>query len=151
MRYVLIDRFLELEQGKHARAVKCVTRGEPFAADFETYPSPLVLEALLQAGGVLARASDGGGRMTVLGKVTRAEFPGAARPGDRIELAVEAVQLRPDGTMCEGVATVGDKVVGRAEFMIVFLPPELTPPADAEIVRRRRLLMESLRVPLEQA
>lgn len=105
MRYVLIDRFLGLEPGKRARAVKCITRGERDLEAFERFPAPLVLEALLQTGGVLARAGTGFSRMSVLGKVDRAEFPGAARPGDRMVLDVEVTLSRPEGTLCEGVAT----------------------------------------------
>ena len=35
MRYVLVDRFLELEAGSRALAVKCVTLGEEFLQDGE--------------------------------------------------------------------------------------------------------------------
>ena len=61
-----------------------------------------MLEALLQTGGVLARASGGADRASVLGKVNRAEFPSEAHAGDRILLDVDAVQEREDGTICEG-------------------------------------------------
>ena len=149
MRYVLIDRFLELERGERARAVKCVTRGEPFVGD--AYPSALVLEALLQTGGVLARSGSGFKTMSVLGKVERAAFPAEAHPGDRIQLDVRAVRTRPEGTVCEGVATVDGKVVGEAEFMIVFLPEELTPPQDPGVTAVRRNLMRALAIPLEES
>lgn len=149
MRYVLIDRFLELERGERARAVKCVTRGESFVGD--TYPSALVLEALLQTGGVLARSGSGFKAMSVLGKVERAAFPAEARPGDRIQLDVRATMTRPEGTLCEGVATVDGKVVGEAEFLIVFLPAELTPPPDPDVTEHRRNLMQALAIPLEES
>jgi 3-hydroxyacyl-[acyl-carrier-protein] dehydratase len=151
MRYVLVDRFLELEQGKRARAVKCVTRGEPFVAGLDAYPPTLVLEALLQAGGALARSGAPKGARTVLGKVERAEFPAAARAGDRIVLDVETVLSRPEGTLCTGVATVDGNVVGKAEFMIVFLPEGLGPPEAPEIRERRRLLARALGLPAEGA
>jgi len=153
MRYVLIDRFLELDPGRRARAVKCVTLGEPFLRGLEVFPSPLVLEAMLQTGGVLARAATGFTRMSVLGKVESAEFPSHARPGDRIELDVKVALSRPEGTMCEGVATVGGagggvpRVVGRASFLIVYVPEEMAPPADAAREEQRRRLMRALRVP----
>ncbi|MHC4818319.1 MAG: hotdog family protein [Planctomycetota bacterium] len=149
MRYVLIDRFLELERGERARAVKCVTRGEPVVGD--AYPSALVLEALLQTGGVLARSGAGSESMSVLGKVDRAVFPAEAHPGDRIQLDVRATRSRPEGTVCEGVATVDGKVVGEASFLIVFLPAELAPPPDPEIAEYRRNLMQALAIPLEES
>ena len=147
MRYVLIDRFLELEKGKRARAVKCVTKGEPFVAELGSYPPTLVLEALLQTGGVLARLGAGSGMRSVLGKVDRAEFPAEAYPGDRIELHVAATLSRPEGTLCEGVATVDGRVVGKAEFMIVFLPEGMAPPETPELREHRRLLAQALGIP----
>jgi 3-hydroxyacyl-[acyl-carrier-protein] dehydratase len=149
MRYVLIDRFLELERGERARAVKCVTRGEGFVGD--AYPGALVLEALLQTGGVLARSGSGFKAMSVLGKVERAVFPAEAHPGDRIQLDVTVTMSRPEGTLCEGVATVDGKVVGEAEFLIVFLPEELTPPPDPVVDEHRRNLMRALAIPLEES
>lgn len=152
MRYVLIDRFLELNRGVSARAVKCVTKGEPFLRELPAYPPSLVLEALLQTGGVLARTGAPEGTMSVLGKVNRAEFPERAQAGDRIVLDVKAVQVREDGTMCEGVARVGDTIVGEAEFMIVFLPADMAPPPDPERLRHRRTLMRALALPsMEEA
>ncbi|MEM8883797.1 MAG: 3-hydroxyacyl-[acyl-carrier-protein] dehydratase FabZ [Planctomycetota bacterium] len=146
MRYVLVDRFLELSAGERARAVKCVTRGEPFLRDLPFFPSPLVLEALLQTGGALTRVSAGGAAMSVLGKVNRASFPGRARPGDRIDLEVTVALSRPEGTLCEGTATVDGTTIARAEFMIVLLPPELTPEPDPARDEQRRLLADALGV-----
>ncbi len=150
MRYVLIDKLLEFRKGDFARAVKCVTRGEP-VLDGDRYPAPLVLEALLQTGGTLARISLGPERRTVLGKVTKASFPAFAYAGDVIDLEVELVQSRPDGTMCSGTASVGDTVVGRAEFMIVILPPEMSPPLSPEIDAWRRNLARALGIPVTES
>ena len=151
MRYILIDRFLELEAGKRARAVKCVTRGEPFVDELGVFPQALVLEALLQTGGELARSGAFGQARSVLGKVDRAEFPGEARPGDRLELEVKAILSRPVGTRCEGVATVDGRVIGKAEFMIVFVPPESAPPLDPAQIEQRRLLQRALAIPGEES
>jgi len=148
MRYVLVDRFLELDAGNRARAVKCVTRGEAFVDDLPHYPPALVLESLLQTGGVLTRAGAGEHAMSVLGKVNRATFPERAYPGDRIDLEVTIALSRPEGTLCEGVATVDGREVGRAEFMIVLLPPELTPEPDAERDAHRRRLVSALGIDL---
>lgn len=143
MRYILIDRFLALDLGRLARAVKCVTLGEPFLAELSEYPSTLVLEGLLQTGGMLARASTGFKRMSVLGSVSKAEFPDRARPGDRITFEVRVAHAREEGTLCEGLATVDDRVVGRAEFMIVYVPIEMTPPMDPAVYQQRKELMRA--------
>jgi len=150
MRYVLVDRFLELAPGERARAVKCVTRGERFLRDQPFYPPTLVLEALLQTGGALTRAGAGAGTMSVLGKVNRAAFPGRARAGDRIELDVRVLLSRPEGTLCEGTAAVDGETIAKAEFMIVLLPPELTPPPDPGREARRRELASALGLPVAE-
>lgn len=147
MRYVLVDRFLELEGGKRAKAVKCVTRGEGFLGESGCYPSTLVLEAILQAGGTVARLVAAPGTRTMLGKVERARFPAEARAGDRILIEVDAVLSRPDGTMCRGMATVDGKMVGEADFMIIYLPLAMTPKESAAAREQRRLLWQSLGIP----
>jgi len=149
MRYVLVDRFLELARGERARAVKCVTLGEPFLRELDGYPPALLLESLLQTGGVLARSSAPDGARTVLGKVESAEFFGRVEPGDRVELAVDVILSRPEGTLCRGVASVEGRAVARAEFMIVNLPPELAPPRDPELERYAKLLGRALNIPAE--
>jgi 3-hydroxyacyl-[acyl-carrier-protein] dehydratase len=147
MRYVLVDRFLELEGGRRAKAVKCVTRGEGFLGEGEAYPPTLVLEAILQSGGTIARLVAAPGTRTMLGKVERATFPAEARPGDRIVIEVDAILSRPEGTMCRGAARVDGKVVAEAEFMMVFLPAALTPKESPEAREQRRMLWASLGIP----
>lgn len=146
MNYALVDRFLELEKGRRARAVKCVTLGEPFVCGLDGFPPTLVLEALLQTGGVLARAGTGFRRRSVLGKIESAEFPSGARAGDRMLLDVDVLLSRPEGTLCEGVATVDGRVVGRARFLIVFVPPELEPVETSAMQEQRRNLMRAMNI-----
>jgi hypothetical protein len=83
----------------------------------------------------------------MLGKVDRAVFPAAARAGDRIVCDVDVILSRPEGTMCHGVAKVDGRVVGEAEFMIVFLPEALTPKESPAAREQRRLLWKSLGIP----
>ena len=80
--------------------------------------------------------------------MNRAKFPGHARAGDRIRLDVKVLLSRPEGTLCEGIATVDGNAIAEAEFMIVLLPPELTPPPDPERDEHRRLLAKSLGIPV---
>jgi len=149
MRYILIDRLLELERGKRARAVKCVTLGEGFLVGLDGYPAALVLEALLQVGGILARSQVGPDTRSALGKVEHAEFPDVAVAGDRIDLEANVILSRAEGKLCEGLASVNGKVIARARFMIIYLPPELMPPPDPEVDEQRRLLYQALGVPWE--
>ena len=148
MRYVLVDRFLEVDKGTRVRALKCVTKGEPFMVGRSHYPSPLVLESLFQVGGAMLRSETQFTRLSALGKVERAAFPARARAGDTIELTVEAVLSRPEGKLCHGVARVGDAVVAEVDFMILLVPPELQPPEDKQRMRHEYLRRRALRMPL---
>jgi len=147
MRYVLVDRFLELEGGRRAKSVKCVTRGEGFLGASDDYPQALVLETILQTGGTVARLVAAPGTRTMLGKVERATFPSTARPGDQIMIEVNVILSRPEGTMCHGVARVDGRTVGEAEFMIVYLPEALTPKESPAAREQRRLLWQALQIP----
>jgi 3-hydroxymyristoyl/3-hydroxydecanoyl-(acyl carrier protein) dehydratase len=147
MRYVLVDRFLVLEGGRRATSVKCVTTGEGFLGPGDECPPTLVLETILQTGGTVARLVAAPGTRTMLGKVERATFPSRARPGDRIVCDVDVILSRPEGTMCRGVARVDGRIVGEAEFMIIYLPAALTPKESPAAREQRRLLWQSLGIP----
>ncbi|MEE8105852.1 MAG: 3-hydroxyacyl-[acyl-carrier-protein] dehydratase FabZ [Planctomycetota bacterium] len=151
MRYILVDRFLEIEKGVRARAVKCVTLGEPFLNDLPAYPNALVLEALIQAGGILTRASSDFARPTVLGKVDTASFAREAMPGDTIQLEVEILLARDEGNLCEGIASVNGEEIARARYLIIYVPADKLPPPDAGVAERRMRLMKALGVVSEEA
>jgi 3-hydroxyacyl-[acyl-carrier-protein] dehydratase len=144
MRYLLVDRFLELEVGRRAVALKCVTRGERFWRHLDAYPATLVLEALFQTAGQLTRAAAGFERSSMLGKLEFAEFPSEARAGDTMKLVIDVLRARPEGNFCEGVATVGDRVVGRARFLILFMPPDREPAPTADVLDRRRRFLQAV-------
>ena len=81
----------------------------------------------------------------------RAEFPGVARAGDRILLDVEVILSRPEGTLCRGVASVDGREIGRTEYMIVFVPPEMEPPLDPAAEERRRLLRRAVGLDVKES
>jgi 3-hydroxyacyl-[acyl-carrier-protein] dehydratase len=137
MRYTLVDRFLEMEPGRRAKAVKCVTLGEPFLQRLPAYPGALVLESLIQAGGLLTRAKSGFMERTVLGKIERAILSAEARAGDTITLDIDVVLEREEGNLCEGVASVDGKELARARFLILFVPKDKQPPPDPAAEERR--------------
>jgi 3-hydroxyacyl-[acyl-carrier-protein] dehydratase len=62
VRFHLIDRILEVEPGKSIRAERNLTLGEEYLADhfptFPVMPGVLMLQALVEAGAWLLRATD---------------------------------------------------------------------------------------------
>ncbi|MGQ0613628.1 MAG: 3-hydroxyacyl-ACP dehydratase FabZ family protein [Planctomycetaceae bacterium] len=151
MRYLLVDRFVELVVGRKARAIKCVTKGEPFLADLPAYPAALVLESMFQTAGHLTRAAVDFRRTSMLGKVESAEFPGEALPGDRMEVEVTILVARQEGNLCEARATVGERLVGKARFLILFMPPEAEPELTADQAARRSRFLQAVALRGEEA
>jgi 3-hydroxyacyl-[acyl-carrier-protein] dehydratase len=111
MRWIWIDRFLEFERGKSARAVKNLSLAEDYFADhfpgYPVMPAPLILEGLAQAGGILVGEANDFREKVVLAKIPRATFHRDALAGERLVYEVELLHLRPEGASVAGRAYVG--------------------------------------------
>jgi 3-hydroxyacyl-[acyl-carrier-protein] dehydratase len=126
--FLLVDRVLSLEPMKKLVAVKCVTVNEPFFAGHfpghPVMPGVLILEALAQAAGLLAKGSmleETGDKVTYLMAIDNARFRKPVVPGDRIELHVEVVKRKGDIWKEKGVAKVDGETVAEAEFMAILV------------------------------
>jgi 3-hydroxyacyl-[acyl-carrier-protein] dehydratase len=106
MRWIWIDRFLEFESGKSARAVKNLSLAEDHFADhfpgFPVMPAPLILEGLAQTGGILVGEANGFKEKVVLAKIPKASFRREVLAGDRLVYEVELLHLRAEGASVLG-------------------------------------------------
>jgi 3-hydroxyacyl-[acyl-carrier-protein] dehydratase len=122
--FLLIDRVLDIEPRKSARAIKCVSINEPiFQGHFPglpTFPAVLCLEAMAQLMCVLAYASDGidpRSQRFVFAGIDRAKFRHPIEPGDQIEIGVRVIQHRSNIWKCEGTAVVDEVICAEAELL----------------------------------
>lgn len=128
MRFLLIDRILELEPGRHAVGVKNPTLSEDYFADhfpgFPVVPGVLLVEAMAQLAGRLiaytVRAESGEVVLPVLLGVTNARFRRFVRPGDAVIIRADLLQLTDGGGRCRAQARVGEQLVAGAEVMLGF-------------------------------
>ena len=134
--FLLVDRILEIEEGKRVVGIKNVTINEPFfVGHFPGYPimpGVLILEALAQVGGILLMRTLGATavqKVMLFTGIDRARFRRPVVPGDQVRLEVEMLQLRRQVCRMRGHATVDGKLVAEAEMgsMVV----DRTPEADA--------------------
>src|SRR5271163_4589601 len=123
MRWIWIDRFLDFQSGKSARAVKNLSLAEDHFADhfpgYPVMPACLMLEGLAQTGGILVGEANDFREKVVLAKITSAHFQREAIAGEILWYDVEILTLRPEG------ASVAGKVYA--------VPPDHTsaePPAE---------------------
>lgn len=125
MRWIWIDRFLEFEPGKSAKAVKNLSLAEDYFADhfpgYPIMPGPLILEGLAQTGGILVGEANDFREKVVLAKIPYARFHRDAMPGEQLVYAVEMLHLRPEGAAVQGRVTSGTDLIVEAEIFFAHL------------------------------
>ncbi len=120
--FLLIDRVIEIEEGKRAKGIKNVTINEPFFnghfPEFPIMPGVLILEAMSQLAGALAGK---GKRINgFLSSIYSARFSKQVIPGDQLILEVEITQKVKNLIRVKATAQVDGKRVAKAElgFMV---------------------------------
>ncbi|GMR04370.1 MAG: 3-hydroxyacyl-ACP dehydratase FabZ [Thermodesulfobacteriota bacterium] len=117
--FLLVDRIMDLEEGKMARGRKNVTINEPFfQGHFPGHPimpGVLIIEAMAQVGGVLAFKSAGVNNQVVyfMG-IDSAKFRRPVVPGDTLDITVNVTKRRGPIWVFKGMARVGDEVAAEA-------------------------------------
>lgn len=124
--FLLVDRIIELEPGKTLTAIKNVTMNEPFFQGHfpgePVLPGVLILEAMAQAGSILACLSDREmiGRLAYFAGVDKARFRRVVRPGDQLVLRLEMIKQKGKIIKMAGKAFVDEQLATEAELMASF-------------------------------
>ncbi|NMO98158.1 3-hydroxyacyl-ACP dehydratase FabZ [Paenibacillus lemnae] len=120
--FLLVDKIIEMEEGKRAVGIKNVTINEPFfVGHFPQYavmPGVLIVEALAQVGAIAMLSVDSNkGKLGFLAGIDGFRFRGQVVPGDTLRLEVEITRLK--GAIGKGKATasVDGKTVAEGEIM----------------------------------
>jgi 3-hydroxyacyl-[acyl-carrier-protein] dehydratase len=125
MRWIWIDRFLEFQSGKSARAVKNLSLAEEYFSDhfpgYPVIPAALILEGLAQTGGILVGEANEFREKVILAKITWARFSREALAGERLTYDVELLNLRPEGASVSGRATSSGELIGETEIFFAHL------------------------------
>lgn len=126
--FLLVDRIIELEDGKRAVGIKNVTINEPFfTGHFPGYPvmpGVLITEALAQVGAVaILNVESNKGKIGFLASLDNFRFRGQVVPGDTLRLEVEIIRLKGNFGKGKAVAKVEDKIVAEGEIMFALSDP----------------------------
>lgn len=122
--FLLVDRVLELEQGKSLTALKNVSINEPFFGGHfpgqPIMPGVLILEAMAQATGLLAFTEMGEAHKTklyLLVGIDKSRFRGQVLPGDQLRLEISLKRNMRGIGIYECRALVDGELVAEAEMM----------------------------------
>jgi beta-hydroxyacyl-ACP dehydratase FabZ len=125
--FLLIDRILQIVPGEAIVALKNVTMNEPFFQGHfpvrPVMPGVLIMEALAQAGGVLAsevRGPDKQGEIIYFMGMDHVRFRRPVVPGDQLILEARLLKLRSKVAKMAGRALVEGQTVAEAELMASF-------------------------------
>ena len=120
--FLLVDRILEVEEGKSAVGIKNVSANEEFFnghfPDYPVMPGVLIVEALAQVGAVaMLKKEENRGRLAFFTGIDNCRFKKQVKPGDQLRLEVEMVRVRGSIGKGKATATVDGEVVCEAEIM----------------------------------
>ena len=124
--FLLIDRVVDLQEGKQATAIKNVSINEPFFnghfPDEPIMPGVLIIEAMAQTAGILGfitqnkRPSDG--YIYLLCGVDNTRFKRQVVPGDQLRLTANLVTVKRNIFKFTGEAEVDGKLVASADLLV---------------------------------
>ena len=120
--FLLIDKILEVEEGKRAVGIKNVSGNEEFFnghfPDFPVMPGVLIVEALAQVGAVaMLKKEENRGKLALFAGIDNCRFKRQVRPGDQLVLEVEILRLKGPVGKGKGVAKVDGEIACETELM----------------------------------
>ncbi|MBF0227018.1 MAG: 3-hydroxyacyl-ACP dehydratase FabZ [Desulfobacterales bacterium] len=121
--FIMIDRIIELVPGKKVIALKNVSINEPcFQGHFPEnpiMPGVLMLEAMGQAGGILAHKTlnlEKDDLLYFIG-IDKVRFRKPVFPGDQLIIELEILRQRGKVVKMKGSVKVDGKIAAEGEFM----------------------------------
>jgi beta-hydroxyacyl-ACP dehydratase FabZ len=125
--FLLIDRIVRFVPGEEIVALKNVTMNEPFFQGHfpakPVMPGVLIIEALAQAGGILAaeiRGPEKQGEIIYFMGMDAVRFRKPVVPGDQLMLEARVLKMRSRVAKMAGRALVDGQLVAEAELMASF-------------------------------
>jgi len=125
--FIMVDRILDIEEGKTITGLKNVSMGEPyFQGHFPgepVMPGVLILEGMAQVGSILAYLSSPeniGDRLVYFAGLDKVRFRRVVRPGDQLIFKLEMIKLKTKIAKMTGKAYVDDQLATEAELMATF-------------------------------
>lgn len=119
--FLLVDKVLEVEEGKRVVGMKNVTINEPFFQghfpEYPVMPGVLIVEALAQVGAIAVLGKEENkGKIGFLAGIDKCRFKRQVKPGDQLKLEVEIIRMKGPIGKGKGIATVDGEVACEGEI-----------------------------------
>ncbi|EFI42466.1 MULTISPECIES: 3-hydroxyacyl-ACP dehydratase FabZ [Peptoniphilus] len=119
--FLLIDRIIEMEEGKYAKGIKNITVTDPvFQGHFpdeHVYPGVLIVEAMAQVGAFAILSEEKNiGKKAYFTKIKEVKFLKTVVPGDTLEITTTLISRRLNVGFANCIACVNGEVVCRGEI-----------------------------------
>lgn len=120
--FLLVDKVIDIEEGKRITGFKNVTINEPFFQghfpDYPVMPGVLILESLAQIGAIAVLGmEENKGKIGFLAGVDKCRFKRQVKPGDQLKLEVEITRMKGPIGKGKALATVEGETACEAEIM----------------------------------
>jgi len=123
--FLLVDRVVEIEQGKRAVGIKNVTMNEQFfQGHFPTrpvMPGVLMVEAMAQTAGVVILTNElHHGKVAFFMAANNVKFRKVVSPGDQLRMEIEVIKDKSRTAQVRAQSRVDGEVVAEADMVFSF-------------------------------
>ncbi|MTI46848.1 3-hydroxyacyl-ACP dehydratase FabZ [Sporosalibacterium faouarense] len=127
--FLLVDKIIEIEEGKKAVGIKNVTINEPFFQGHfpgnPLMPGVLIVEAMAQVGAVTVMTmEENKGKLGVFTGIDKVRFKKQVRPGDTLRMEVELITMRRGIGKASAIAYVDGQVACKGTLMFGLVDQE---------------------------
>jgi len=121
--FLLVDKIVEIEQGKRIVGIKNVTMNEPFFQGhfpgFPVMPGVLIIEAMAQVAAIMAYLTAGdsaNSKVSYFMAIDNARFRKPVKPGDTLRIEIETIFNKRGIWSVAGKAYVDETLVTEADL-----------------------------------
>ena len=125
MRWIWIDRIIELDKASRCVAIKNITLAEEVLRDhfpptanrpaLAVMPNTLIIEGMAQTAGILIGHANDFSRKVILAKISKAVFQRAAMPGRCLEFIAQVQRIDTLGAAASGQVNLIDPATSQRQ------------------------------------
>ncbi len=120
--FLLVDRIIELDEGKRAVGLKNVSINEHYFQwhfpGMPIMPGVLILESMAQVGAVIALSMpENEGKFVYFAGIDQVRFRKPVVPGDQLRIEVEALKMKGSIGKMKGIARVENEIAAECEIL----------------------------------